>query len=94
MSIQFLDPRQGSKFEGAKTAVRLDSLRGKRLGLLWNHRLGGEPLLREIGKVLAERHGLAEVYFTKKLFVGNPAPPEIIDDLVSRVDAVVVGIGD
>jgi hypothetical protein len=89
-----LDPRILPGARKVAAAPRLESLTGKRLGLLWNNRLGGDRLLRHVGEVLTERYGVAAVYFTKKTFVGNAAPEEILDDLVARVDAVVVGVGD
>jgi hypothetical protein len=89
-----LDPRLKPGGRVVTPAPRLASLANKRLGILWNNRLGGDKLLRHVGQLLQEKHGLAEVYFTRKTFIGNAAPAEIIDDLVSRVDAVVVGVGD
>jgi hypothetical protein len=89
-----LDPRLKPGARVVTPAPRLASLANKRLGILWNNRLGGDKLLQHVGKLLQEKHGLAEVYFTKKTFIGNAAPAEIIDDLVSMVDAVVVGVGD
>ena len=89
-----LDPRLKSGARVVTPAPRLASLTNKRLGILWNNRLGGDRLLQHVGNLLQEKYGLAEVYFTKKTFIGNAAPAEIIDDLVSRVDAVVVGVGD
>lgn len=89
-----LDPRLKPGARKVEPAPRLESLAGKRLGILWNNRLGGDALLRHVGSTLKDRYGLAEVYFTKKTFVGNAAPAEILDDLVNRVDAVVVGVGD
>ena len=89
-----LDPRLKRREKKVEPAPRLESLTGKRLGILWNNRLGGDALLRHIGEQLKQQHGLADVYFTKKTFVGNAAPAELIDDLVSKVDAVVAGVGD
>jgi hypothetical protein len=89
-----LDPRILAGSRKVVPAPRLESLTGKRLGILWNNRLGGDRLLRHVGDVLTEKYGVAEVYFTKKMFVGNAAPEEILNDLVTRVDAVVVGVGD
>lgn len=94
MTLTFLDPRQASSAMAVTPAARLTSLAGRRLGLLWNNRLGGEELLRRIGALLHAKHRLGEIYFTKKTFIGNPAPPEVVADLVARVDAVVVGVGD
>ena len=89
-----LDPRLKSGARVVAPAPRLTSLTNKRLGILWNNRLGGDRLLKHVGELLQEKYGLSEIYFTRKTFVGNAAPAEIIDDLVSRVDAVVVGVGD
>ena len=94
MTFTFFDPRQGSNAGAVVPAMRLTSLTNKRLGLLWNSRPGGDRLLKHVAAFLHEKHGLADIYFTKKTFIGNAAPPEIIEDLVSRVDAVVVGQGD
>ena len=89
-----LDPRLQPGSRRVTPAPRLESLTGKRLGILWNNRLGGDRLLRHVGEALRQRHGIAEVYFTRKTFVGNAAPAQIIDDLVARTDAIVVGVGD
>lgn len=89
-----LDPRQSPRASRFTPAPRIESFTGKRLGILWNNRLGGDRLLIHVGEILQEQHGLAEVYFTKKTFVGNIAPAEVIDDLVAKCDAVVVGVGD
>lgn len=92
--LTVLDPRQRSNARTVVPARRLASLKDKRLGLLWNNRPGGDRLLKSVGEALREKHQLAEIYFTKKMFIGNAAPPEIIDDLISRVDMAVVGLGD
>lgn len=89
-----LDPRLKPGGRVVTPATRLETLTNKRLGILWNNRLGGDKLLKHVGQLLQEKYGVAEVYFTKKTFIGNAAPPEVIDDLLKRVDAVVVGVGD
>lgn len=89
-----LDPRQAPSAALVVPAKRLTTLRNKRLGLLWNNRLGGDRLLKHVAELLHQKYQFAEIYFTKKTFIGNAAPAEIIDDLASRVDAVVVGLGD
>jgi hypothetical protein len=89
-----LDPRKESSAKVVVPANRLESLTNKRLGLLWNNRQGGDRILNHVADLLKEKYKLAEVFFTKKTFVGNAAPAEIIANLISRVDAVVVGVGD
>ena len=94
MTITFLDPRQGASSGAFVPAVRLESLTNKRLGLLWNNKVGGDVLLKHVADILNKKYNLADIYFTKKMFIGNAAPPEVVDDLASRVDAVIVGVGD
>jgi hypothetical protein len=94
MAFAFLDPRQGSKSGLVDPAKRLGSLRGKRLGILWNNRPLGDALLRNVAQALNDKYGLEEVYFTNKTFIGNAAPDELIAELASRVDAAIVGVGD
>ena len=89
----FLDPRKAAPGT-VVPAQRLTSLANKRLGILWNNRTGTDRLLKHVVELLHQKHHFAEVYFTKKMFIGNAAPVEIIDELVARVDAVVVGVGD
>lgn len=89
----FLDPRSAPP-TCVPRAKRLTSLANKRLGILWNNRPGTDRLLRHVADLLHQKHHFSEIYFTRKMFIGNAAPPEIIDDLVSRVDAVIVGVGD
>lgn len=89
-----LDPRLKKTTRGVEPAPRLESLTNKRIGILWNNRLGGDRLLKHVGSLLEKRYGAAEIYFTKKTFVGNAAPAEVLNDLASRVNAVVVGVGD
>ena len=94
MTLTFLDPRQRPSARAVVPAKRLTSLSRKRLGLLWNHQPGGDRLLKHVAELLRRKHDFAEIYFTEKTFIGNAAPAELIDDLVSKVDAVVVGVGD
>lgn len=89
-----LDPRLQSGAKRVSPAPRLESLTDKRLGILWNNRLGGDKLLAHVGEVLKQKYGLRDVYFTRKTFIGNAAPADILQDLVAKVDAVVVGVGD
>jgi hypothetical protein len=94
MAFVFLNPRQGPKTGQVQPAARLASLTGKKLGILWNNRPQGDRLLKYVAELIQKKYECAEVYFTKKPYIGNEAPQELIDDLASRVDAAVVGVGD
>lgn len=77
-----------------RLAARPDSLAGLRLGLLANTKRNAEPFLEEVGKILAEEYGVASVVARKKPDITNTAPEEILEDLRSGADVVVVGVGD
>jgi hypothetical protein len=94
MSFVYLDPRQDSLTGTVVPARRAATLDGKRVGVLWNNRPGGDIILRELIRLLRERHELADVYFTKKQTIGNGAPEDVLDDLVAHADVAIVGVGD
>ena len=89
-----LDPRLKPGTRVVTPSERLETLENKRVGILWNNRLGGDRLLKHVGQVLQQRYGVSEIYFTKKTYIGNAASEDIIKDLVNRVDAAIVGVGD
>ncbi|MBI4307893.1 MAG: hypothetical protein HY684_03720 [Chloroflexi bacterium] len=94
MALVFLDPRIETQSERAAPALRLDSLKGKRLGILWNRRPMGDKLLRWVGESLLRKYQMAELFFFQKTYFGNAAPPDIIEALADKVDAAIVGVGD
>ena len=73
---------------------RLDSLKGKRPGLLDNRKGNGDRLLDRIGQVLVEKYGTLEPFRTTKFIYARRAEDEIIEDLVARCDFVVTAVGD
>ena len=94
MELVVLNPRADSSSATFVPAKRLETLLNKRLGLLWNNKHSGDVLLRQVAQILDQKYHFAEIYFTQKMFIGTGAPKEIIDDLASRVDAVVCSLGD
>ncbi len=73
---------------------RLQSLAGKTIGVIWNGRPPGDVLFGKMFDVLRQKYAIKEVVFREKPFLGNVAPPEIFDELMSKCDAVVTGVGD
>jgi hypothetical protein len=78
----------------ATLAARPDSLSGLRLGLLANIKRNAEQFLNELGRILAEQHGVATVVARKKPDITNTAPEPMLEDLAAGCDVVVVGVGD
>jgi len=73
---------------------RLESLAGKRIGLLDNSKTHCAALLARIGESLVREHGAAEFVARTKLIYSRIAARELIDDLGGRCDAVITAIGD
>ncbi|WP_205857722.1 UGSC family (seleno)protein [Phytoactinopolyspora endophytica] len=87
---------------GAQTRVSVEqrdspvvsSLDGLRVGLLENTKRNAARILDAVGAALAETHGAAElVRRTKKQFA-MPLPSDVLTDLKSTCDVVVIGVGD
>jgi hypothetical protein len=78
----------------AALAPRPEILSGLRLGLLANTKRNAEQFLGEVGRLLAEQHGVKAVVARKKPDITNTAPGPMLDDLRTQCDIVVVGVGD
>jgi len=78
----------------AALADRPETLSGLRLGLLANTKHNAEQFLDEVGRLLAEQHGVTAVVARTKPDITNTAPEPILDDLRGGCDIVVVGVGD
>lgn len=89
-----LDPRDNSSPKTEGVAARPGSLDGKIVGLLSNDKPNSELLLRGVIDLLKKNHKVKEVVEVNKGSHRIPAPPDMIDDLVSRCDAVVVATAE
>ena len=67
MTLQVLNPVSSRVEEVGTTANRLPNLEGKRIGLYWNHKPGGDVALRRAGQLLMERFPGLET----KMYVGS-----------------------
>lgn len=94
-SVVVLDPTEPRK-AGEQLSPRLDSLNGKRLGLLWNGRRPGpgDKVLQGIAEALRGRYDIQDVVFMTKPFLGNMAPEGMLAEMASKVDAMLAGVGD
>jgi hypothetical protein len=89
-----LDPRDTSTQQGLGLAPRPVSLDGKVIGLLSNNKFKSDILLRMIGDLVKERYSIRQTVEARKSDNRYTAPPEMIDDLASRCDAVIIAVGD
>jgi hypothetical protein len=75
-------------------APRKADLSGARVGLLENGKQNARLFLTDVADVLRARYGVGPVIVVRKENFAQPAPAELIDELRSASDLVVVGIGD
>jgi hypothetical protein len=89
-----LDPRDPSEEKTGGIAARPGSLDGKVVGLLSNNKPNSELLLRGVIDLLKEKYNVKEVVVANKGSHRVPAPQDMIDDLVTKCDAVVVATAE
>ena len=89
-----LDPTSAPLPVDAKLADRPDSLNGKVLGLLDNHKNNASKLLDEIHELLAERYDFSQVVRRTKNDVSRPCPKDIVEEMAKTCDVVITAIGD
>jgi len=87
------DPRGQRIVERNPIAPRLESLAGKRIGLLDNTKKNADRLLRAFGELLQRDHGVASVEYHCKPGSSPDAPAAMIAAL-SQCDAVINAYGD
>lgn len=90
--LQILSPEAPSRVVERPLAARLDSLAGRRVGLLDNQKANAGRLLAAVGRHLTAGHpGL--VLVTERKVATSPSPAEVMARL--RIcDAVVLAIAD
>jgi len=93
MSGHLLSPIGVNNVERHPIAERLDTLKGKRIGLLDNTKKNADLLLKAAGEILQREFGVAEVIYRRKISSSPGAPAEMLDELAG-CDAVINAYGD
>jgi hypothetical protein len=94
MVIRFLNPVQEADVNPANMATRLSSLDGVRLGFLSNSKQNADRLLENVGEELKSKFSLNGLVYENKFNAGTNCPSKLMDELLSKVDAVITAIGD
>jgi hypothetical protein len=92
--LTLLDPRVDARPRAVVRAPRPADLRDKRVGLLANGKPNSEEFLAELGALLRERHGVAELVTARKPNASRVAPEEVLSRLAAECDVVVTAVGD
>jgi len=72
-------------------APRLKSIRGARIGILDNCKEFADIVLTGVADVLRAKHGVGEVRFWRKSYLGIPSP--FAQEMAAQCDAVINGVG-
>jgi hypothetical protein len=91
--LKMLDPRASVNTKDRPLAPGLDTLEGKVVGIIDNGQANSTTMFQELGKLLQENYRPAEVLFKTKPTHMQGAPKVIMEEFVSRCDAVITGLG-
>ena len=89
-----LHPAAENLAERHGLAPRLPGLDGITLGLIDNRKRNSNVYLEELGRVLREDYGVAELVSFRKASQSMPTPPEVLDDMAVRCDAIIHAVAD
>ena len=92
MSIRLYDPTAEPRAVAARLAPRLQSLAGKRAGILDNGKANAGTLMLAVAKILQERYGVTDVVKREKPVAGPPS--EDVLAALSQCDFALVGSAD
>ena len=73
---------------------RPDTLAGKTLVLLENSKANSDKVLYELGQMLKEKYDLKGIVYFNKHSASLPTKPDVVQDMVNKVDILITGIGD
>jgi hypothetical protein len=93
MAVTLIHPGNEHVPQAAAPPPRLESLSGKKIGLLDISKPGGSFFLDRLESILRERYGVAEVVRARKPTFAKNAPAPVIAEL-RAMDAVIEGLAD
>lgn len=91
--ITVVDPSGHVWREPTGLARRVESLRGKTVGLLDDGVQASHIVLERIGELLQERNGVDRTVLMRKPNLSARVPPDMYEELKAQVDFMVIGVG-
>ena len=92
-TIKFFDPRAAVNPKDRPLVPGLDTLEGKVIGIIDNGQSNSTDMFKELVKLIAVNYHAKEVLFRTKPSHMQGAPRPIMEELLSRCDAVITGLG-
>jgi hypothetical protein len=91
--LKMLDPRASVNLKDRSLVPGLDTLEGKVIGIIDNGQANSTTMFQELAKLLQEKYRPAKVLLKTKPTHMQGAPKPIMEEFVSRCDAVITGLG-
>ena len=92
-TLKMLDPRAAVNTKDRPLVPGLDTLEGKVVGIIDNGQANSTTMFQELAKLIEEKYRPAEVLFKTKPTHMQGAPKATMEEIVSRCDAVITGLG-
>jgi len=92
-TLKFLDPRAPVNPKDRLLVPGLDTLEGKVIGIIDNGQSNSTDMFKELAKLIEKTYHAKEVLFRTKPTHMQGAPKPIMEELLSRCDAVITGLG-
>lgn len=92
-TLKFLDPRATVDPKDRPLVPGLDTLEGKVIGIIDNGQSNSTDMFKELAQLIEKQYHAKEVLFRTKPTHMQGAPKPIMEEIVSRCDAVITGLG-
>ncbi len=93
-NLVVLDPTAPPRELRHTMAPRLPDLRGRAVGFLWNSKPNGDILFARLEELLRQKYEITGAMHRRKPTASVGADQQVIDELATSSQAVVVGLGD
>ncbi len=93
-TIVVLNPTAPARELRHAMATRRPDMRGGAVGFLWNSKPNGDVLFSRLEELLRQKYEISSFVHRRKPTSSVPATQEVLDELASSVQAVVVGLGE
>ena len=92
-TLKFLDPRVTIDPKDRPLVPGLDTLEGKIIGIIDNGQANSTTMFQELAQLVQEKFHTKEVLFKTKPTHMQGAPKPVMEEILSRCDAVITGLG-
>lgn len=92
-TIKFLDPRATVNPKDRPLVPGLETLEGKVLGIIDNGQANSTTMFQELAQLIQKKFHAKEIIFKTKPTHMQGAPKPMMEEVLSRCDAVITGLG-